>query len=556
MKDLLKKGIEEALVKSGLSERLSSGQPIEISFEKPKVESHGDLSTNVALLAAKELKMKPRDVAQKIVEVLALDDTLVEKPEIAGPGFINFRFKNAYFLSFLKTVLEHGEEYGRSNPAAGLKTQVEFVSANPTGPLTVGHGRGAVFGDTLANVLEWTGHDVTREYYFNNAGRQMRVLGDSVRLRYLEILGEKIEFPQDYYQGEYIREIAQSLFNENGRNLMDQPAEGIFKDRAERDIFNDIKKTLSRLGIEFDVFYNENSLYETGKIKEVVAALESVGLAYDKDGAKWFKATAVGGEQDKVILKSTGEPTYRLPDVAYHIEKFRRGFELVIDIFGSDHIATYPDVLLALKSLGYDAEKIKVLIHQFVTILQNGEVVKMSTRKANFITLDELIDWVGADAVRFFFLMRNIGTHLNFDIDLAKKQSEENPVFYLQYAHARIASILRFAVDEGFQTEDILSLGKSGRGNSLLEEKEEIDLAKTLGSFPEVVMAAAATFEPHRIIGYLQEVAEAFHRFYHVHRVVIPDRELASSRLTLCLATRIVLANGFRILGITAPEKM
>jgi arginyl-tRNA synthetase len=306
----------------------------------------------------------------------------------------------------------------------------------------------------------------------------------------------------------------------------------------------------------FDVFYNENSLYETGKIEEVIAALESAGLAYEKDGAKWFKATAVGGEQDKVIVKSTGEPTYRLPDVAYHIEKFRRGFELVIDIFGSDHIATYPDVLLAVKSLGFDADKIKVLIHQFVTILQNGEVVKMSTRKANFITLDELIEWVGVDAVRFFFLMRNIGTHLNFDIDLAKKQSEENPVFYLQYAHARIASILRFAVDEGFQTSDVLSVGKTGRSWPLLKEKEEIELAKTLGTFPEVVTVAAATCEPHRIIVYLQEVAEAFHRFYHVHRVVIPDRELATSRLSLCLATKTVLANGFKILGISAPEKM
>ena len=309
----------------------------------------------------------------------------------------------------------------------------------------------------------------------------MRVLGDSVRLRYKEILGEKtsgeqsrtIDFPEDYYQGEYIRDIAQHIFEDHGDKLKDEPAEGIFKKTAEQEIFDGIKNTLRRLQIEFDVYYNENSLYETGKIKEAIAALETRGLVYDKEGAKWFKATMVGGEQDKVIVKSSGEPTYRLPDIAYHIEKFRRGFNLIVDIFGSDHIATYPDVLLALKSLGYDTDKIKVLIHQFVTIFQNGEVVKMSTRKANFITLDELIDWVGADAVRFFFLMRNIGTHLNFDVDLAKKQSEENPVFYLQYAHARIASIIRFAESEGVQLPIIVDR-LSSINYELLKEKEEI----------------------------------------------------------------------------------
>ncbi len=500
--------------------------------------------------------MKPRDVAQKIVDTLQLDPSLVENCELAGPGFINFKFAKRYFVSFINEVLDKGADFGRSNIAGGKKTQVEFVSANPTGPLTVGHGRNAVFGDTVANVLQWTGHDVTREYYFNNAGRQMRVLGDSVRLRYNEMMGEKIDFPEDYYQGEYIRDIAKHLYDEYGESLANEPSEGIFKERAENEIFVNIKGTLSRLQIKFDVFYNENSLYETGKIKEVIAALEAAGLAYDKEGAKWFKATAVGGDQDKVIVKSSGEPTYRLPDVAYHIEKFRRGFELIVDIFGSDHIATYPDVLLALKSLGYDTEKIKVLIHQFVTILQNGEVVKMSTRKANFIMLDELIDWVGPDAVRFFFLMRNIGTHLNFDIDLAKKQSEENPVFYLQYAHARIASIIRLAGSEKFLTDEEIVDGIKNFNVGLLKEKEETDLAKTLGAFAEVVESAASTFEPHRIINYLQEVAESFHRFYHLHRVVIPDRELARSRLALCLATRTVLSNGFKILGISAPEKM
>ncbi len=556
MKDYLKSQILAALNKTGLASAMQGGAKVEISFEKPKIEAHGDLSTNFALLAARELKMKPRDVAQKVVDAIELDPKLVEKTEIAGPGFINFKFTDGYFLSFIGEALDAGGNFGRSGAGAGRKTQVEFVSANPTGPLTVGHGRNAVFGDTIANVLQWTGHDVTREYYFNNAGRQMRVLGDSVRLRYREILGEKQDFPDDHYQGEYIRDIARHLYDESGTAFADEPPEGIFKERAEQEIFEDIKGSLGRLGIKFDVFYNENSLYEAGKIKEVIAALDAAGLTYEKDGAKWFKATAIGGEQDKVIVKSTGEPTYRLPDIAYHIEKFRRGFDLIIDLFGSDHIATYPDVLLALKALGYDTEKIRVLIHQFVTIFQNGEVVKMSTRKANFITLDELIEWVGADAVRFFFLMRNIGTHLNFDIDLAKKQSEENPVFYLQYAHARIASILRFAEDEGLSVKGVLEGDRSGVDISLLKEKEEVELSKTLGNFPEIVEAAAFHYEPHRIINYLQEVAEAFHRFYHAHRVVIPERELATARLAVCLATKTVLANGFKILGISAPEMM
>ncbi|MCL5020177.1 MAG: arginine--tRNA ligase, partial [Bacteroidetes bacterium] len=334
------------LVKDASERKFGEPVPVEPHLEKPKSDSHGDISTDFAFVAARKLRRSPLSIAQAVLEGINEIgyDNRIEKIEIAGPGFINFKFTDGYFLSFIEQVLEAGENFGRSEVGRRKKTQVEFVSANPTGPLTVGHGRNAVFGDTIANILQWTGHDVTREYYFNNAGRQMRVLGDSVRLRYKEILGEKIDFPEDHYQGEYIREIAQHLCDEHGSSLADVPAEGIFKDRAEKEIFEDIKKSLGRLGIAFDVFYNENSLYETGKIKEVIAALDEAGLTYEKDGAKWFKATAVGGEQDKVIVKSTGEPTYRLPDIAYHIEKFRRGFELVIDIFGSDHIATYPDV--------------------------------------------------------------------------------------------------------------------------------------------------------------------------------------------------------------------
>ncbi len=534
---------------SPVLQALGVPESITPTFEKPRTESHGDLTTNIAMIAAKHLKTNPRQLAQQIIEKLKLDSTIVEKTEIAGPGFINFRFSNKYYHAQLADILKKGNQFGKSGTGNKLKTQVEFVSANPTGPLTVGHGRGAVYGDTVARLLEWTGYDVTREYYFNNAGRQMRVLGDSVRLRYLELIGEKIDFPEDYYQGEYIKEVAQHLIDLHGKNLKDEPAEGKFKQQAETEIFDDIKKTLSRIGVKHDVFFNENTLYETGQVKEVIEELRKKDLAYDQDGAVWFKATAFGGEKDKVIVKATGEPTYRLPDIAYHIDKFKRGFEFIIDVLGADHVATYPDVLAGIKALGYDESKIKVPIHQFVTILQEGEVVKMSTRKANFITLDELIDEVGADVVRYFFLMRGIGSHLNFDLKLAKEQSEENPVYYLQYAHARIASIIRLAESKGVNVNKSYDI-------SLLNQPEEISLMKLLSQFPDMVESCAVTYEPHRLAEYLHDVAGSYHKFYHEHRVVGDNLDMTASRIALCLATKIVLANGFAILGITAPEKM
>lgn len=528
---------------------LNVGDGIDPTFEKPRQPEHGDITTNVALVLAKRLGKNPRQFAEDIVSHLTIDPTLVDRVEVAGPGFINFHFTDKFYLQQLQEVLRMGASFGKVDVGGGKKTQVEFVSANPTGPLTVGHGRNAVYGDTIANLLEWTNHDVTREYYFNNAGRQMRILGDSVRLRYLELLGDKIDFPDDYYQGEYIKDIAGHLLEEFGDKLRDEPAEGIFKQRAEQEIFEDIKNTLKRLGIEFDCFYNENTLYETGKIEEVVAELRKRSLAYDHEGAVWFKATDFGGDKDKVIIKSTGEPTYRLPDIAYHREKFRRGYELMIDVLGADHIATYPDVLAGLQALGYDVNKVKVLIHQFVTIVQNGEVVKMSTRKANFITLDELIDEVGSDVVRYFFLMRSIGSHLNFDLKLAREQSDENPVYYLQYAHARIASIVRYAESEGAQADRPIEFG-------LLTEPEEIVLLKKLVEFPDMVESCAASYEPHRIADYLHDVAGLFHRFYHEHRVVTDNKPLTAARLALCIAAKSVLANGCAILGISAPERM
>jgi len=544
-KEYLKAKIENALSKIGIDVNGT-----QLTLERPKLEQYGDFATNIAMLIAKKLGKNPREIAKDIVANLEIEPEFIEKVEIAGPGFINFKLSPSFYIERIKEILNQGENFGRLKIGEGKRANVEFVSANPTGPLTVGHGRNAVLGDTIANILEWVGYEVIREYYFNNAGRQMRILADSVRLRYLELLGEKIDYPQDYYQGDYIKDIAKMLIDEYGDKLKDGADLKIFKEKAEKVIFDDIKKTLKRLGIEFDVYYNEDWLYEK-KIWEVVDELGKRGYIYEKDGAVWFKATTAGGDQDKVLVKSTGEPTYRLPDIAYHIEKFKRGFDLIVDIFGADHIAEYPDVLRALEVLGYDVSKVKVLIYQFVTIVRDGEVVKMSTRRANYITLDELIDEVGPDVVRFFFLNRSRDAHLNFDLNLAKKQSEENPVYYLQYAHARIASILRFASEMGVEIVDIDKVDFK-----LIKEEEEVKLAKLLSEFPDVVGSAYYSFEPLKLINYLNEVAETFHYFYHKHRVVGSDLDLARARLALCLATKIVLANGFKILGISAPERM
>jgi arginyl-tRNA synthetase len=544
MREYLRTAIAESLQHVGIA------GPGAIVVERPRQDGHGDLTTNVALAAAKQAGMKPRDLAEQIAAHLAVDPAMVARVEVAGPGFINVTFTEAFFRRQLGQVLAEGNDFGRSRTGHGRRIQVEFVSANPTGPLTVGHGRGAVFGDTVARMLEWTGHDVEREYYFNNAGRQMRILGDSVRLRYLELLGDAIEFPPDYYQGEYIREIAAHALAQKGDELRQEPAEGFFKSIAEEEIFADIRKTLESLGIVFQSFYNEHSLYTEGKITAVIDALKQRGLTYEQDGALWFKTSSLGSEKDKVIVKSTGEPTYRLPDIAYHVEKFKRGYDTMIDIFGADHIATYPDVLAAIKALGYDAGKVKVLIHQFVTITQGGEVVKMSTRKANFITLDELIADVGPDVARYFFLMRTISSHLNFDLALARQQSDENPVYYVQYAHARICNILRYAEKEGH------AVSPDGGGVDLLTAPEEMTLIRRLLQFPEVVESCAFAQEPHRLADYLHDVAGLFHAFYHHHRVVTPDAAMTSARMLLCRAAQTVLRNGFAILGIGAPEQM
>jgi arginyl-tRNA synthetase len=542
LKKYLYKIFEEA------KQRLPYLLEIELVFDTPKMETHGDLSCNAAMILSKKLKRNPKEIATEIISNLNIDETIISKTEIAGPGFINFYFTPFFVSDIIKEINDFGDNFGKSKKYAGKRANVEFVSANPTGPLTVGHGRNAVVGDTIANLLEWIGYNVDREYYFNNAGRQMRVLGDSVRIKYLNLLGKQIDFPEDYYQGEYIVNIAKKLKEEFGESLINESAEGKFKEVAESEIFNDIKESLIRIDVRHKIFFNEKSLYDEGEIKELLNKFEEKGLSYKKDGAVWLKLSELGNEEDKVIVKATGEPTYRLPDIAYHITKFERGYDLMVDLFGSDHAATYPDVLAGLKALGYDDSKVKVLIHQFVTILKDGEVVKMSTRKANYITLDELTDEVGSDVVRYFFNMRTISSHMNFDLDLAKKQSDENPVFYLQYAHARICSIIRTVESENLKSD-------TNNLNLLTSEEEQV-LLKKLHKFEEEVLYSAENFETQKICAYLEDLAAAFHKFYTFRRILGSEKNIAEARLALAVATKTVIKNGLSILGVTAPERM
>ena len=542
MKEYLYSAFKEA------ESKLPQLKEIPISFDIPKSIEHGDLSSNAAMLLTKILKKNPKAIAQEIIDSLNLDSSVIVKTEIAGPGFINFFFNSEYTSKIIKEILDKKENFGKSDKYLGKRANVEFVSANPTGPLTVGHGRNAVVGDTVANLLEWIGYDVEREYYFNNAGRQMRVLGDSVKLRYLETLGEKITFPEDYYQGDYIKEIAMQLFIKHGDELRNEDPESIFKDTAEQEIFFDIKKSLKNLGINHKIFFNENTLYEEGKIEELLRIFKEKNLSYEKDGAIWLKLSELGQTEDKVIVKNTGEPTYRLPDIAYHAVKLDRGYDLLIDLFGSDHNATYPDVMAGLKAIGCDSSKVKVLIHQFVTIMDGGEVVKMSTRKANYITIDELNEEVGKDVVRYFFNMRNVNSHMIFDLAVAKKQSDENPVFYLQYAHARISSILRRVQEEQLEV--------SINHLDLLTHEDEQALLKVIHNFKEEVLNSAENLESHKLCTYLYDLASSYHRFNRSCRILGTERNLAEARLALAYATMIVIKNGLSILGVTAPEQM
>jgi arginyl-tRNA synthetase len=518
------------------------------TIEVPKREGQGDFSTNFALVAAGIDKCKPRDLAAQFVELLVQQE-IVERVEIAGPGFINLFLNKNVWASVLAPIYEQDERFGSSNVGEGRKVLVEFVSANPTGPLSVGHGRNAVLGDAIARVLAAAGFNVHREYYFNDAGRQMRVLGESTKARYLELLGLPNTFPEDGYQGDYIYDIARSMIDAGGDSFKDAEIT-LFKDKAQQEIFTDIDATLKRIGIGFDSYFNEHTLYEDGRIDEVVNSLRSKGLVYEKEGATWFKTSEFGQEQDRVIIKSTGEPTYRLPDIAYHCEKFSRGFDWMVNVFGSDHIATVPDVLAGIRAMGHDDSKVTVVLYQFVTLLRDGKQVKMSTRKATFVTVDELVEEVGPDALRFFFLMRKPDNLIEFDLDLAKKQSQENPVFYVQYAHARLCSIEKQAAEQGAGVEaphEVLHR---------LVEAEEYALLKTMAEYPQLVAGAANDLAPHRLVFYLMELAGQFHSFYNKHKVLSDDPELSRARLYLCGALKRVFRNGLHLIGLSAPESM
>lgn len=521
---------------------------IDVQFERPKQAGHGDLASNLAMLLAKAAKKNPRELASHLVNALVLDERRISSVEIAGPGFINFRFSEHYLDDQLANILESGSLFGRTSTHAGKKANVEWVSANPTGPLHAGHGRQVCLGATLCSILEHAGWDVTREYYFNNAGNQMNNLGRSVRARYLEKCGEDVATDEIQYAGEYIADIAALVYEEHGDKKKDAPVD-YFRKAGEEWCFAHIKRTLAALNVHHDIFFNEDSLYRDGKIQEVIDELRVRDLVYDHEGALWLRTTKFGADKDRVVVKSTGEPTYRLPDIAYHRDKISRGYDKVIDIFGADHIATIPDVLAGVESLGLPVNHVDVIIHQMVSFVNEGEAVKMSKRSGNVYYLDDLIRDVGADAVRYFFVMRGANAHLEFDVQLAREQSENNPVYYLQYAHARIASILRFAESEGRDLTAIPDLSR-------LRHPAELTLIKALSGLPEIITLSASTYETQHICTYLHNVAGEFHRFYHECRVVTEDETLTAARLALCRATKQVLANGFVILGISAPERM
>ena len=524
-----------------------------LTFETPNNPEFGDIATNVAMQLARVLKKNPRQIAEDIISNLEYNNEVIDNINVAGAGFINVKFAPVFYDVLFEKIRQTGKNFGKQDTGKGIKVNVEYVSANPTGLLHLGHGRNAVVGDTVANLFEWMGYDVTREYYFNNAGNQMNNLGKSIYARYMQIDNPEFPFPEDGYHGEYIKLIADDLYSKNPTKYKNLESNSeLFAElrKAGEDwCFSKIKDTLKTLNIKQDVFYNEDSLYKEGKIDQVLNTLKEKGLSYEKDGAIWLKLSEMGLDTDRVIVKSTGEPTYRLPDIAYHIEKFKRGFDILVDVFGADHIATIPDVMQTLEHLGYNKSQISVLIHQFVTLTENGKQVKMSKRTGKSYTLDDLLEEVGADVVRFFFIMRSISTHLEFDLGLAKEQSDKNPVFYLQYAHARACSIFEKAKEMGVELNNSYNY-------KLLTDEAEINLIKQLIRFPEIIAISCDKRESHILAEYLKEVASSFHKFFHNCRILDSEESIRDARLQLVKMTQVVMNNGLNILGINAPEKM
>lgn len=526
----------------------------QIEIEVPANPDHGDYACNVAMILASQAKQNPRKIAQAIQENLNDMEGMIEKVQIAGPGFLNFMIKDDLWRKILWNILDQKEKYGCLDIGQGKKVQVEFVSANPTGPLHIGHARGAVVGDVLSNLLQSTGYRVSKEYYINDAGNQMNNLGKSVLYRYRELLGEQIEFPESCYKGDYIKEISADIIEKEGRRYLTEKEDETvlyFNTVAGGVILEEIKKDLRDFGVTFDFYFSEKELYKENGVSDLLAALQKNGFIYSDGETLWFKTTAYGDDKDRVVIRKNGEPTYFAADIAYHQNKFARGFDILVDIWGADHHGYMPRLWAAVQALGHDKNDLKIILVQLVNLLRAGEPVAMSTRSGEFVTLREVLDEVGKDAARYNFLMRRSDSHLDFDLEVAKKQSNENPVFYVQYAHARICSILRMAQERGMALPVYENMNPS-----LLVEPEERGLIKMMARYPEMLEGAAKSLEVHRITFYLNELAGVFHSYYNKNKVVTDDAALTAARLVLVDAVRVVLGNALKILGVNAPEKM
>ncbi len=526
--------------------------PDKIVLDRPKQTDHGEWSTNIAMQLASDLKKAPRNIAEDIKAALQLDSSTIEKVEIAGPGFINFYLGWGYFRDVIKDVLKKGRNFGQSNLGKNGPIQVEFVSANPTGPLNVVSARAAAVGDVMANLYNQIGFKADREFYVNDAGRQIRLLGESVSARYLERYDQDAQFPEDGYRGEYVIDLAEGTSAEHGEKFVNTTREERVRELAKIALEKMIahqKEIMNQYRVDFQNWFRESQLRDNNEHLKVLDKLKKDGFTYEQDGAIWFRSTKFGDEKNRVLITSEGEPTYFLVDIAYHQNKYQRGYKKVYDIWGPDHHGYIQRMKAAILALGYPEESFHVEIVQQVNLLRGGEVIKMSKRAGQIIEMKEVIDEVGVDAARFFFVNRKCSSHLDFDIDLAKKQTEENPVYYVQYAHARICNILKYAEENNLTFDESANL-------DLIKENEEKLLIKKILEYPDIIIGAAKNWEPHRLTNYLQELAATFHHFYHLHRVVSDDRDLSRARLMLTKATQIVLANGFKILGITAPEYM
>ncbi|WP_406686049.1 arginine--tRNA ligase [Rossellomorea vietnamensis] len=546
----LKAEIKAAVLKAGLA---TEDQIPDVILEIPKEKSHGDYSTNMAMQLARVAKKAPRMIADDIVANFDQSKASIEKMEIAGPGFINFYMNNEYLTDLIPLILDQDQEYGQSDAGNGERVNVEFVSANPTGDLHLGHARGAAVGDSLCNVLEKAGYNVTREYYINDAGNQIHNLAISVEARYFQALGQDKAMPEDGYHGQDIIEIGKKLAEEFGSKyaeVSDEERYKFFREYGLKIEMAKLQKDLEMFRVPFNVWYSETSLYENGKIDAALKTLRDNGHVYEEDGATWFRSTELGDDKNRVLIKNDGTYTYLTPDISYHQDKFERGHDVLINIWGADHHGYIPRMKAAIEALGFDRDKLEVEVIQLVHLYKDGEKMKMSKRTGKAVTLRELVEEVGLDAVRYFFAMRSADTHMDFDLDLAVSQSNENPVYYAQYAHARICSILRQAEEQGLASEDKIDL-------KLIGTEKEVDLLKKLGEFPQMIADAAEKRTPHRVANYINDLASAFHSFYNANKVLDEEnRELTTARLALVKVVRVTLQNALALIGVAAPEKM